>query len=97
MKRKDVLVSLLLVILLSILFIPLASQAPDGLERVAEDRGFSSAESGSPAVPAFFADYRVPGISNESLSAAVSGIIGALAMFCIGLGVAALLKKVNLR
>lgn len=93
MKRKEMLAGLLIVILLAVVLIPFASQSPDGLEKVAADQGFASKESESPAVSSPFADYRIPGIGNKTLSTVVSGITGALAMFCIGWGIASLLKK----
>lgn len=93
MKRKEILAGLLFVVLLAAVLVPFASQLPDGLEKVATDQGFAAKESESPAVPSLFASYRVPGIYNEALSAVASGIIGALAMFCTGWGIASLMKK----
>jgi cobalt/nickel transport protein len=53
-----------------------ASSDPDGLEKVAEDKGFletarDSANSGTP-----LADYGVVGVTNERLSVGLSGVIG---------------------
>ena len=67
-------------------------------EKVAGDKGFlsSSSETGSTLFTAPFPDYRIPGMGDKT-SGVVSGIAGALAMFCIGWGIAALLKKMRAR
>lgn len=68
---------------------PLASSRPDGLERVAEDKGFAEkaqaepASSGSP-----LPDYTVPGVRSERASTALAGAIGTAAAFAVGLGAA---------
>lgn len=97
MKGRDIFIGLVLAALISVMLVPLASQMPDGLEKVAADQGFAGRESGTPAVTAPFADYRIPGIASKNLSAAVSGIIGALAVFGTVWGIAALLKRRKIR
>jgi len=83
-------ISLLLVLFLS----PFASTSPDGLEKVAETRGFSERGENRtfwkyPPLP----DYAIPWIKSEKVSKAVSGLIGTLAIFFIVLGVGRLFKK----
>ena len=77
-----------LVIALAVtLFAPLASEHPDGLERVAEDLGFIDLALGAPyeIIP----DYALPGISEGSPMATIlAGIVGVLIVAIIGLGVA---------
>jgi cobalt/nickel transport system permease protein len=65
---------------------PLASTHPDGLEWVAEQRGFLSLAQG----PLFeiIPDYVFPGMSNETLATIVAGIIGALIVGGVALAVA---------
>ncbi len=92
MRKKEILVCLLLIVLAAAVLIPLASQSPDGLEKVAKDVGFAAKESGSPAGQPF-ADYRIPGIDNKNVSSVISGLLGALAMFCTGWGIASLLRR----
>lgn len=63
-----------------------ASSAPDGLEKVAEDIGFSdsaedSAVSGSP-----LADYGVEGVANERFSVGLAGIIGLVVTAALAFG-----------
>lgn len=98
MRKKDIITGITIIIVLSALFIPFASESPDGLEKVASDKGFlsSAAETVSSPFTAPFADYRVPGMGDKT-SGVVSGIAGAFAMFCIGWGIAAVLKKMRAR
>ena len=70
-----------------------ASSHPDGLEKVAEDKGFldtakDSAVSGSP-----LADYGVAGLYNERLSVGISGVIGILVTAAVAFAVFAISKK----
>jgi hypothetical protein len=81
--------ALILVLLLAILS-PLASSSPDGLERVAEDKGFITT-----ALDPFFEvvpDYVIPGVTNEALATILAGIVGTLILFGIGYGLAKLLS-----
>jgi hypothetical protein len=97
MKGKDIFIGLVLAVLISAVLVPFASQMPDGLEKVAAEQGFAAKESDNPAVAAPFADYRIPGIASKNLSAAASGIIGVLAVFCTVRGIAVLLKRRKIR
>ncbi len=69
---------------------PLASSSPDGLERVAEDKGFIGAarEFWYELIP----DYTMPGIGNEALATIISGVFGTAILFGIGYGIAKALK-----
>ncbi len=73
------------------LFSPLASPHPDGLERVAEDRGFIDRAQDAPyqVVP----DYLFPGIQNEAVATIVAGIAGTLLVFGLGFGLARVLRR----
>jgi cobalt/nickel transport system permease protein len=69
------------------LFAPLASEYPDGLERVAEDLGFGGMASGAPyqIIP----DYAFPGIPEGSpLATILAGVAGVLIVAAIGSGIA---------
>lgn len=75
---------------------PIASTHPDGLERVAEDYGFvQQAQSTTAWQESPLPDYRVPGIHNEALSTALSGLAGTLIAFAFGFGVAKLVARRN--
>ncbi len=60
-----------------------ASSSPDGLEKVAEEKGFLDTakdpiNSGSP-----LADYGVSGVDNERLSVGLSGLVGVIATLLV--------------
>ena len=65
---------------------PLASAHPDGLEWVAEQRGFLDAAQGP--VFSIIPDYVLPGVSSEALATILAGMIGALIVAGVALGVA---------
>ncbi len=69
---------------------PLASSSPDGLERIAEDKGF--AEKARHAIFNLIPDYVLPGIGHEILATILAGIIGTLLIFGITYGLARLLR-----
>ena len=62
-------------------FAPLASASPDGLERVAEDKGFIDLAGGTPFQ--VIADYAFPGIQNEALATILAGLTGTLVLFAV--------------
>jgi cobalt/nickel transport protein len=73
---------------------PLASPSPDGLERVAEDRGFLERGRLAPVqehAPA--ADYSAPGIADARIATAVAGFAGTLLVFCLVAGAGALVRR----
>jgi hypothetical protein len=69
---------------------PLASSSPDGLERVAEDKGFleKAMESALNIIP----DYAFPGIKNEALSTMLAGLIGTLIIFALAYAIGRLMR-----
>ena len=81
-----------LLICLAIAFIsPLASSSPDGLEKVAEDKGFI--EEAVEAPYQLISDYVLPGIHNETLATILAGIIGTVVLFGAVCGLAWLLRR----
>lgn len=64
---------------------PLASVAPDGLESVAEEKGFMDMEKSSPL--SVISDYVLPGIQNEALATMLAGWVGTTLMFTLAFGV----------
>ena len=70
---------------------PLASSSPDGLERVAENKGFINLGQEPPFQ--IIADYVFPGMENEALATIIAGLIGTLILFGMVYGVAQLLKS----
>ncbi len=81
----------LVVCVLVAAFSPLASSSPDGLERVAEDKGFIHLGQSAPFQ--LIADYVFPGIENEALATILAGVIGTITIFGMVYGVAWLLKS----
>ncbi|MCX6035011.1 MAG: PDGLE domain-containing protein [Chloroflexi bacterium] len=65
---------------------PLASAHPDGLEWVAEQKGFLDAARAP--LYQIIPDYAFPGISNAALATIVAGILGMLLVFGVALSVA---------
>ncbi|MCS7011426.1 MAG: energy-coupling factor ABC transporter permease [Anaerolineales bacterium] len=70
---------------------PLASAHPDGLEWVAEQKGFLDAAQ--EPLYHIIPDYVFPGISNEALATIVAGLLGTLMVFGVALGVAYLRRE----
>jgi PDGLE domain len=73
---------------------PYASSSPDGLNRVAGDKGFDdrarvrSIQEDSP-----LPGYAFPGIDDEKLAKGVAGFVGTLGVFALGYGVAATVRR----
>jgi cobalt/nickel transport system permease protein len=72
-------------------FSPLASTHPDGLEWVAEQNGFL--ETAKDALYNIMPDYAFPGISDPNLATIIAGILGAVIVFGVAIGVANMEKK----
>jgi cobalt/nickel transport protein len=98
MKRRFdgfVWIGLGVALLIALFLSPFASPSPDGLEKVAETKGFSEKGEGWTFWKvAPFSNYTLPWIKNEKVSTALSGLIGTLAIFLIALGVGKLIKRV---
>ncbi|OGN95898.1 MAG: hypothetical protein A2Y89_03660 [Chloroflexi bacterium RBG_13_51_18] len=90
MKWKWWYFALILSVLLAVLS-PLASSSPDGLERVAEDKGFIEKADSAPFQ--VIADYVFPGIENEALATILAGIIGTAVIFGVVYGLAWLIRS----
>jgi hypothetical protein len=70
---------------------PLASPHPDGLERVAEDKGFIQRAREAPF--AILPDYVLPGVQNEGVATILAGIVGTLVVFGLVYGLAWALRR----
>ncbi len=96
MKRRFqawILIGLGASLLLAFFISPLASSSPDGLEKVAEIKGFKRGEGWSLWRHAPLQDYAVPWIRGRRISTAFSGLSGTASVFFIALGIGKLLKK----
>lgn len=92
--RVFILAAIAVAAFLAFVVAPYASSKPDGLERVAQDRGFLDKGEGAPAwrhAPA--PDYAAPGVKNDGLATSVAGLAGVVITF----GAASLLGYVATR
>lgn len=75
---------------------PFASSSPDGLEKVAEDKGFldraslARVQEDSP-IP----DYAFPGVANERVATGLAGFVGTLGVFALGYALAATVRRLR--
>jgi hypothetical protein len=81
----------LLICLAIALLSPLASSSPDGLEKVAEEKGFieEALEPFYQVIP----DYVFPGVENEAVATIIAGLIGTLILFGMAYGLAQLVRS----
>jgi len=72
---------------------PFASSSPDGLEKIAEEKGFlAAAEDEGAWKAAPLPDYAVPGLPAEEVSTGLAGLLGTAAVFGVGFGLIRLLS-----
>ncbi len=90
-SNRGVLIGGIVLSLVLVLFSPLASSHPDGLEWVAEQNGFI--ETAREALYDIIPDYTMPGISNPALATIVAGILGVVIVFGVAYGVARAEKR----
>ncbi|MDD3288055.1 MAG: energy-coupling factor ABC transporter permease [Alphaproteobacteria bacterium] len=85
-SAKLVLAGLALAFALAVFGSPFASSSPDGLEKVAEDKGFMQAASEDKVVwnGSLFPDYKVEAIQSEGVSTSLAGLIGTMMVFGLG-------------
>lgn len=77
-----ILAALAVSVLCAALVSPFASSRPDGLERVAEDEGFSDAATvGAIQARSPVADYSVIGLGDDRWATGAAGLIGTLLVF----------------
>lgn len=69
----------------------LASDQPDGLERVSIDQGFDDAAQ-APSLDSPLADYAIEGVDNDGLSTALAGIIGVAITLGLTVGILAIAR-----
>ncbi|MBP8002789.1 MAG: energy-coupling factor ABC transporter permease [Chloroflexi bacterium] len=83
-----------LLALFLILFAPLASSSPDGLEWVAGQQGFLETAQSAPFE--ILPDYTVPFLGDGSVSTIVAGLIGALLVFALAFALVRTLRRSSL-
>ncbi|ADG82090.1 PDGLE domain-containing protein [Thermincola potens] len=87
---KKIIIALLFALAVAAFLSPFASSHPDGLERVAEDKGFLHKAEGKEVIQSPMPDYTVPWIRNEKISGSAAGVIGTILTFGLMYGVAKL-------
>ncbi|MFH1778096.1 MAG: PDGLE domain-containing protein [Candidatus Omnitrophota bacterium] len=92
MEKKDVFFGLMIALFLAMILSPFASPWPDGLEKVAEDKGFLDNGKVAPVFASPIPDYVCPGIKSEKLATSVAGIAGTIVVFIMGYGLALLIR-----
>jgi cobalt/nickel transport protein len=93
--RLFLIAGLLVAVGLALVVSGFASGSPDGLERVAEDKGFLETAQDHLFADGPLADYAVKGVDNERLSTGLSGLVGVLITFGVGLALFALLRTMR--
>jgi cobalt/nickel transport protein len=93
MQKKEIVIWLLIALIIGGIISWFASSSPDGLERIAEDKGFLEKGEVEPAWKAPFADYLVPKIPSEKLATSLAGIFGTLIVFGLTYLLAGRLEK----
>jgi cobalt/nickel transport protein len=95
MSKKDIFFWLLAALILAFFISPFASSSPDGLEKVAEDKGFLEKGEVAPAVTSPMPDYAWPGVNRESLATGLAGIFGTLLVFGTAYGIGTIVKVIK--
>jgi PDGLE domain len=90
--RMFVVGGLLVAIGLAMLVSGFASSSPDGLNKVAEDHGIAAKARQHLFENGPLAGYAVKGVGNDRLGTAISGLIGVLVTFGVGMVLFALIR-----
>ncbi|GAA2438948.1 hypothetical protein GCM10010191_62800 [Actinomadura vinacea] len=85
--------ALLLTLVLAGIVSYYASSHPDGLEKVAGDKGINAEEKDHALKDSPLGDYGVRGIDNARLSGGLSGVIGVAAVLAVGGGLFWVLRR----
>ncbi|MCX5776545.1 MAG: PDGLE domain-containing protein [Candidatus Firestonebacteria bacterium] len=70
-----------------------ASSSPDGLERVAHDKGFLEKSEGKEVFKAPLSDYKLSFVKEDLLSNAAAGLLGTLLVFGLTFALGKLVSK----
>ena len=86
---------LALAVALALFGSPFASELPDGLEKVAEQKGFMQAASQDKLVwtRSLFPDYKIKRIEPEKVSTSLAGVIGTVVVFGVGFAAIKLITR----
>ena len=90
--KKIIFVGLFIAIAVATFLAPFASSHPDGLEKVAEEKGFLNKGESTELFHAPIPDYEMPGVKQEKIAVSLAGIIGTLVTFFAAYGIGYFMK-----
>ncbi len=94
--RAFTVVALALAVGLATAISPFASSSPDGLEKVAEEKGFLDRGGLAPIQEdAPMPDYAFPGVKNDRVATGLAGFLGTLGVFALGFALAAAVRRLR--
>lgn len=93
MNKQEILFGLILAIFLAIALSPFANPWPDGLEKVAENKGFLEKGEVRPIFASPIPDYTWPGLKSEKLATSAAGVFGTLFIFGLAYGLSILVRS----
>jgi cobalt/nickel transport system permease protein len=88
-----VLVGLAVAAVLVVFVSPYANPNPDGLSKVAADKGLDASQLPSAVDGSPLAGYAVKGVHDEGLSKGLSGLVGVAVTFAVAAGAVWLLRR----
>jgi cobalt/nickel transport protein len=91
--KKILIPGLLVSVCVAFFLSPFASTSPDGLEKVAEDKGFLQSGEEKGVVKSPIPDYTFPGVKSEAVATGIAGVAGVILVFGTAAGLGVLLKK----
>ena len=91
--KKIIFVGLFIAVAVAIFLAPFASSHPDGLEKIAEEKGFLHKGESTELFHAPIPDYEMPGVKQEKIAVSIAGIIGTLVTFFAAYGIGYSIKK----
>jgi cobalt/nickel transport protein len=95
LTKKDIILGLIIAGFLAIVISPFASISPDGLEKVAEDKGFIKISEVEPIIDSPILDYRWPNMQSDKIATSLAGIVGVFIVFCLSYGIGKILKCIH--
>jgi len=91
--RVVVAVGLLVALLLAGVVSHYASSDPDGLNKVAQDKGFAATEQDHRAGDGPFAGYETQGVGHGRFSGGLAGVVGCVVVLTLAGGVAYAVRR----
>jgi cobalt/nickel transport system permease protein len=90
-----ILIGIAAAVVLVIFLAPNANPNPDGLEKVAAEKGIDTEVRDHALADTTFADYGVSGVDNRYVSTWMSGLLGLAVTFAIAAGIVYAVRRVR--